>query len=964
MFWRPRRLTRFMERAWRIFRSARSAAECTGDSIERPGTEELETRWCEGLLQRVESTSEASDAAHVMLRILVPRAKDGFAAILSRDTSRGPRPIGRGLTEVSMSALARVVSAIAIDRGAVRYIESREFRSIGLYDDFSPRDRAKINRLLVARAGDSVLFTTTNRETPTSPRVLKHWFPAILGVIEERRDRLAGPAQDEPSALPPEHHGDSDEETIRVLLANLLLSTGTDQARFQSNDSTSEGLDVRVGPRRPPAVERIWREHEVRIANATVEQGRHVFDREGLAELGVDTLLGGAAVTEVIVAGRCAGKVVLTSTRPLDESQVSEPLARCTEWIARVLDTVDSIADGEERGNEKGSSGSELSVAREVVARASHELRTPMTGILGMTRFLEETEMTPEQREYLQVLRASSECLLELVNETLDGDPHRDGDWTIHPHPTRIRELITASLRTLSAIAADKRVALIIDVAPDVPETLHVDGNRLRQVVLNLVGNSLKFTLHGEVVLSVRSLPDPTGQSAADRMAFQVRDTGIGIPSHRLEAIFQDRIQAEETTRERFGGTGLGLGICRELVGRMGGRLRVESEVDVGTTFDFTLPLAIGEVAVAERTPGDSVANVSVSIDISNDTLAGVVTSQCEAWGTTIVPAESARNAETILITDGAGLLDAVHAGPRVRLAWPGDAHTDHDLALLQPFSSDDLRRVVELAANGHGSTDERVDQPTNLIGVGSSTRAVLLIDDDPMNRRLCAEYLRRSGYDPVVVPDGIAALGQVAKSEFAAILLDVSLPGLSGDEIARRMRVSGVTTPIVAVTGFSSSIIAERLEEVGVDCLLPKPIDPSALEATLARLVVGDGDAAPDVEPVFAPEIDDEELLAELVALFLETCPPILERLRAAVRLLDADEIVAAAHRLKGSSSVIGGREAAAVLEELESGPHDAKTLSRIVPRAEAALARLDERLRTFVSSRDELLRTDGCTR
>jgi signal transduction histidine kinase/CheY-like chemotaxis protein len=607
----------------------------------------------------------------------------------------------------------------------------------------------------------------------------------------------------------------------------------------------------------------------------------------------------------------------------------------------------------------------------EFLANMSHEIRTPMNGIIGMTELALATGPDDQLRDYLTTVKTSADSLLTILNDILDFSKIESRKLELEATPFSVRELLVETLKPLAMKAEQTGIELLYDIDPATPDGVIGDRLRLRQVLSNLIGNAIKFTPAGHVLVEVHER-ERTGNRTT--LHFQVTDTGIGIQADKHGTIFEAFSQADGSTTRRFGGTGLGLTISATLVRLMGGEIWMESVPDAGSTFHFTTSFECDAAPPSTLVPEPPLADLRVLIVDDNSVNRRILMAQLSRWHTRPTAVSDGASAMASLVEAAADnrpfvlvLLDANMPGmdgfdvaeqiaSRPDLAGAtimmltssgryGDVGRCRALGisayLTKPVGADDLLAAIGRVLQGGPKSVAAVDAAAAPPAVARSRALrLLLAEDNVVNQRVAVGMLSARGHSVTVANNGVEALAALAGGTFDLVLMDVQMPVMGGleatGEIRRRERESGTRTRIVAMTAHAMRGDRDRCLAAGMDGYLSKPIDPTALFAMVEQetpapippeVVAPDGlRKAVDLDAVMRRLSGDRDLFNEVAQLFLEDCPRRLESIDSAVASADLGQIRFAAHALKGAAGNLSAADLVAAATSLEACGSDGR--------------------------------------
>jgi len=707
--------------------------------------------------------------------------------------------------------------------------------------------------------------------------------------------------------------------------------------------------------------------------------------------------------TPVWVDGSIYGTLSFTSQtiRKTHFNDLEKELLRLmAQWVGREIERQHAaIVLAKTRDNALAATKAKS----DFLATMSHEIRTPMNAVIGMTGLLLDTELNSEQRNFATTIRNSGDALLSLINDILDFSKIESGQLELEEHPFELRTCIEEAFDLIATRAAEKQLELAYQVEPTLPNTLIGDVTRLRQILVNLLSNAVKFTREGEIVLTVTGTSHPESGSqnslakAVQELRFSVRDTGIGIPHQQMNRLFQAFSQVDSSTTRKYGGTGLGLVICKQLAEIMGGEIWVESEVGQGTVFSFTIStrVPLSELDQTGHQITAPLAGKRLLIVDDNTTNRQILEKQVQAWGglarmtcsgqEALECFERGESFDLAILDmqmpnmDGMTLAQEIHRLPEhqslplVMLTSLGQhqlskAEVDaHFVAFLnKPVKQAQLLDNLTNIFMGRTIQLEKPKQIETSIDHHLAEKLplqILLAEDNSVNQQLATQLLSRMGYRIDVAGNGVEAISALERQPYDVILMDLQMPEMDGLEATRKIcqQWPPETKPwIIAVTANAMQGDRENCLRAGMNDYISKPIRVPELVAALQRIPVRE-QISSKTDPVAELALEEHsassvtinyqqlydsvsimgdeagDLLEVLISTYFQESPGLIQRMDDAVAQQNADQLRLYAHTLKSSSQALGAETLASLCQILEDMGHKQQ-----IGNAENALERL----------------------
>ncbi|MCA1693225.1 MAG: response regulator [Actinobacteria bacterium] len=668
------------------------------------------------------------------------------------------------------------------------------------------------------------------------------------------------------------------------------------------------------------------------------------------AGLAAEHAQGGAEPLEVNHRFKLQSAGADAPTLHVTSKAISDSDGGTAGWVGTLADVTTEVGAEEAMSNARDQATEATRLKSDFLANMSHEIRTPMNGVIGMTELLLETRLDDRQRDFALTVRSSGEALLTIIDDILDFSKVEARQLEIEEIEFDLRSTVEDVVGLLARSAQAKGLEMVAAIGAAVPARVCGDPGRVRQVLINLIGNAIKFTQAGEIVVRVTT-DEISGEDTVVR--FEISDTGDGMEPEKLALVFQPFVQADTSTSRKYGGTGLGLSICSQLVELMGGDCGVSSQPGEGSNFWFTISVRAdaSQATDASSSSGAGLSGVSVLIADENATQRGVLSEYLTAWDMSV---ESAGSGQAALATmraaaardepfdvalvdrsmpavNGLELQDAIAADPALTVRPvpmielgrepPADPY------LSKPVHLEDLRVCLRVAIGlDEPSAAQTVEtEQLHSTPVEPATRRLLLAEDNLVNQKVAVAMLTGAGYEVDTVPNGAEAVKAIARRRYDAVLMDCQMPEMNGYEATAAIRDredTGPQTPIIALTAGARPKDRVRCLVAGMDDYLAKPVSKDALLALIARYVGNaptpatehlDEDVLADLEKL------DGEVLTDLKSVYFDQAAELLSEISGAIGRGEAISVGETAHKLRGSSCTVGAAKVSGIASELE---------------------------------------------
>ena len=636
-----------------------------------------------------------------------------------------------------------------------------------------------------------------------------------------------------------------------------------------------------------------------------------------------------AKILFIFTMGVYVALIARTAERRRKNMRAAMGMAR--DAVRKLEEQSVELRDARSRSEEASAAKSEF------LAHMSHEMRTPLHGVIGMLQLALDDEASPRRARQLEMARRSAESLLATIEDILDFSKIEARKIELEPVYFSMRELLTDTMKPLGVTAAAKGLVLSAGVASNVPDSVWGDPVRLRQIIVNLVGNSIKFTDVGEVSLRVSHVNE--------RIRVEVRDTGIGIPDAQKETIFEPFAQADNSRSRRHGGTGLGLAIVSRIVEAMGGTLRLQSTPDTGTVIAIELPLAFDKINAGPKRLRADVAGRSVAVVEPNATSRSIISEILRSAGMEVFAFASVNEVDPRAYSCAVSADESIVVQPSVIVMSPLASIGDDRIRITRPVMERELMDAVGTAL-GVVSSGQSVNVRRRM---GEAGLHILVAEDEAVSQEFAAEALHRMMHRVTIVSDGEEALQRLDQDHFDIVFMDVSMPRVDGLEATRRYREKehGSRTPIVALTAHSRREDRQLCLEAGMDAVLTKPIDLKQLE-DVVRALTG-------AEPIVNAVGGNLQLLARVSDAFSRQTPSLLAQIHEAIDKADGEALYQGAHKMKGAVSNFEGDPSLDLSLMLETAARDGDfaRASTLLGRLEPAVRALERRISAVASGK-----------